>query len=177
MAQGKRGKPLENMVIRTNETYKLKGLALVDKVPTPWNVHYDKRTGKVIRAFPQEKGTVDFIGMSHGRGIAFDAKSTNETTRFPLDNIKQHQVDYLLNHQDQGGISFFIIEFAKHREQYFVPIKEIVPWWDGQFEGGRKSIPYSWFTIYCGKIKPRNGVALDYLEHCHTAYKRKEVLK
>ena len=166
LSYGKRGMQLESLIEYTNNIYKKRGMALVDKVPTPWNVHYDKRTGKVIRAFPQKKGTVDFVGISHGRSIAFDAKSTKERTRFPLSNVEQHQVDYLLQHQEQGGISFFIIFFEKHNEAYYMPINKFIGWWKGQFEGGRKSIPYDWFVLNLDKIKSRNGIPLDYLTNC-----------
>jgi recombination protein U len=172
MPQGKRGQALEECIIQSNKTYKLKGLALVDKVPTPWTVHYDKRTGRVIRAFPREKGTVDFVGISHGRGIAFDAKSTKETTRFPLKNIEQHQIDYLLQHKDQGGISFFIIDFSKKDERYYVPIEKMAEWWEDQFKGGRKSIPYEWFYLNCERIMTGNGAVINYLKHCNTAFKQ-----
>ena len=166
MNYGKRGMALENMIEYTNNIYKLKGVALVDKVPTPWNVHYDKRSGRVVRAFPQKKGTVDFVGISNGRSIAFDAKSTKERTRFPLSNVEQHQVEYLLNHQKQGGISFLIIFFEKHNEAYFMPINKFLVWWEGQFTGGRKSIPYDWFKSNVDLIQSKNGVPLDYLTHC-----------
>lgn len=166
MSYGKRGMALENLIEYSNQVYKNKGMALINKVPTPWNVHYNKRTGKVIRAFPQQKGTVDFVGISHGRAIAFDAKNTKERTRFPLSNVEQHQVDYLLNHQDQGGISFFIICFEKHNEVYYMPINKFIGWWEGQFKGGRKSIPYDWFVLNVDKIYSRNGVPLDFLTNC-----------
>lgn len=163
---GKRGMTLENMIEYTNNTYRVKGMALINKVPTPWNVHYNKRTGKVIRAFPQKKGTVDFTGISHGRSIAFEAKSTKERTRFPLQNVEEHQVNYLKMHQDQGGISFFIIYFEKHREAYFLKLNKFLKWWEEQFKGGRKSIPHKWFKFNANLIKSRNGVFLDYLSHC-----------
>ncbi|MCG5104432.1 Holliday junction resolvase RecU [Oceanobacillus alkalisoli] len=164
MSHGKRGKTLENIIEYSNKVYKNKGMALVDKVPTPWNVHYNKKTGRVVRAFPEKKGTVDFVGISHGRSIAFDAKSTKIRTSFPLKNVEQHQVDYLINHQDQGGISFFIVYFEKHNEAYYLPIDELKKWWDSQLSGGRKSIPYEWFVLNTDLIKTNNGVPLDYLE-------------
>src|SRR5699024_2486642 len=125
MAKGKRGQALENLIEYSNKSYRQKGWAVIDKVPTPWTVYYDKRTGRVVRAFPKEKGTVDFLGVSHGRGIAFDAKSTNNTTRFPLDNVKEHQLQYLLDYQEQGGIAFLIVEFAKLREIYYLKIDDL----------------------------------------------------
>lgn len=171
MSYGKRGMVLENTIEYSNQIYKNKGRALIDKVPTPWNVHYNKKTGRVIRAFPQKKGTVDFIGVSRGRAIAFDAKSTKVKTRFPLDNIEQHQVNYLIQHQAQGGISFFIIYFEAHREAYYLTIDKLVKWWEAQFKGGRKSIPYEWFVLHTEPIKAGNGVPLDYLSVCHSTEK------
>ena len=177
MSYGKRGMALENLVEYTNNIYKNKGMALIDKVPTPWSVSYDKRTGRVFRAFPQKKGTVDFVGISHGRSIAFDAKSTKERTRFPLSNVEQHQVDYLINHQDQGGISFFIIFFANHNEAYYVPFQKFLDWWERHYEGGRKSIPYKWFLLNVDKIQTKNGVPLDYLPHCQRVLRNEAIEK
>src|SRR5690625_8018006 len=113
MTQANRGKRLEDLIEYSNTIYKQKGQALIDKVPTPWSVSYDRKTKRVYRAFPQKKGTVDFIGISHGRSIAFDAKNTNIRTSFPLKNVEEHQLNYLINHQDQGGISFIIVTDRK----------------------------------------------------------------
>lgn len=172
--QGKRGQTLEIMVEHSNKAYKNRGMALVDKVPTPWNVHYNRRTGRVANAFPEKKGTVDFIGVSHGRSLAFEAKSTRIRTRLPLENFQKHQVQYLLTHQEQGGISFCIVHFEKHNETYFLKADDVIEWWNGQFEGGRKSIPYEWFKMNCDLIKSNNGVVLDYLAYCNTVYKEKQ---
>lgn len=166
MGYGKRGMALENLIQYTNKIYRAKGLALVDKVPTPWTIHYDKKTRKVYKAFPKEKSTVDFIGVFQGRSIAFDAKSTEHKTRFPLNNIKEHQIQYLKKHREHCGISFFIVEFEKHQEFYFLPIEKALEWWEGM-ENGRKSIPYKWFKENCGLIRSENGVPLDYLKYCY----------
>lgn len=164
MGYGKRGMVLEKMIDYTNNVYRQNGKALINKVPTPWNVSYDKRSGRVIRAFPEKKGTVDFVGVSHGRAIAFDTKNTKERTRFPLSNIEQHQVDYLNQYEEQGGIGFLIIAFEKHNETYLLPIRDLNGWWKGQFNRGRKSIPYAWFKLNVRKISSTNGVPLDYLK-------------
>lgn len=167
MSYGKRGQILEKAIEYSNQSYKNKGVALIDKVPTPWNVHYNKRTGRVRNAFPDRKGTVDFIGVSCGKSIAFEAKSTNIKTSFPLSNIEQHQVNYLEDHQVQGGISFLIIFFKKHNEYFFLTTDDLLEWWVAQASGGRKSIPYKWFKLNCQIIRSRNGVMLDYLEYCN----------
>jgi len=164
MAQGKRGKFLESKIEQTNNMYKAKGWALVDKVPTPWNVSYNRRTGKVFQAFPEEKGTVDFVGISQGNSIAFDAKSTDNKTSFPLKNIKHHQVKYLEIHQEQGGISFMIVDFDKLRKVFLLTYDQLKIWWVDSFRKGRKSIPYSFFNNECKQIASSRGVAVDYLE-------------
>jgi len=151
------------MIEYTNKIYLQKGWALVDKVPTPWNVRYNKKK-KISQAFPEKKGTVDFVGVSHGKSVAFDAKNTKERTRFPLANVDQHQVNYLIQHQDQGGKSFFIVHFEKMQETFFVPIDDFNVWWVSAGEGGRKSIPYTFFNLECDRIYPTNGVPVDYLK-------------
>lgn len=162
--QGKRGKALENLIDYANNQYKSKGLARVDKVPTPWNVSFDRRTGRVFRAFPEKKGTVDYIGVSHGKPIAFDAKSTKIKTSFPLKNIQEHQIRYLQDYEEQGGISFFIVEFEPLKEIYLITINQAAEWWVQSKRGGRKSIPYKYFKDECIRITSGNGIAIDYLE-------------
>ncbi|WP_373896362.1 Holliday junction resolvase RecU [Virgibacillus sp. CBA3643] len=164
MSQGKRGKALENMIEHTNSVYRSKGLALVHKEPTPWNVNYNPKK-RVNIAFPEKKGTVDFEGVSKGRSIAFDAKTTENKTSFPLKNIADHQINYLRDHQKQEGFSFIIVEFAKSQERFLLTFDQLHSWWVEMFRGGRKSIPYQYFKENCKQIRSRNGVAVDYLEH------------
>lgn len=173
MSQGKRGQFLERLIETSNKMYENKGMALIHKVPTPWNVMYDRRTGRVRNAFPERKSTVDFAGISHGRSIAFEAKTTKIRTRFPLDNFEQHQINYLIKHQEQGGVSFSIIFFEKHNEHFFLTADDLHDWWSESKVGGRKSIPYEWFTLNCDMVRSRNGIALDFLEHTNTVYKGK----
>jgi recombination protein U len=173
MGQGKRGQILEEMITLTNKAYSASGRGQIDKIPTPWNVSFDKKTRRVLSAFPQEKSTVDFIGVSRGLAIAFDAKETIINSSFPMANIEQHQVDYLLKFQKQGGMAFLIISFAKRDERYFLPIGDLMPWWNGQAKGGRKSIPYEWFSINSVIIPANNGVFVDYLTIAHSSISRR----
>lgn len=157
-----RGRVLEDIIEHSNIIYKHKGYALIDKIPTPWTVIRGKG-GKINKAFPHAKSTVDFIGLSNGTSIAFDAKSTNEKNLFPLSNIHEHQIEYLRNHDEQAGVSFLLVHFSKYQETYYLKLDDLNDWWDGQFKGGRKSIPYSWFKGKCDRIVSGNGVPLDYL--------------
>lgn len=152
-----RGASFESLIEFANNQYAAKRIALIQKVATPWKVI--RQGKKIISAFPEKKSTVDFIGVSMGRAIAFDAKSTLET-RFPLSNIEQHQIDFLERWQRQNGIAFFLIEFAKLHEVYYLSFDEVKTWWDGM-ENGRKSIPYEYFRM-CRRVE-QGRVVLDYL--------------
>lgn len=165
MSYANRGKALQILVEHTNTTYKHKGWAVVDEVPIPITITEDR--GRYIKGFKKGKSTVDYVGISQGRGIAFDAKSTKETSRFPLDNVHDHQVEYLLKYKDQGGTAFLLIEFEKLKEFYFVPINFFNEYWEAAKKGGRKSIPYKEIQLNCERIKTERGVALDYLAHCN----------
>lgn len=107
---------------------------------------------------------VDFIGVSHGRMIAFDAKSTREHTRFPLENIEEHQMAFLKSWRDQGAITFFLVEFAKKHEVYLLRFSDAEKWWEQSKQGGRKSIPYEWFVEHCDLVKSSRGITIDYLK-------------
>lgn len=157
-----RGKPFETLIEATNLQYYNKGRATIQKVPVPWKVFYDKKT-KRSQAVPDKKSTVDFIGIADGRGIAFDAKSTQERTRFPLDNISDHQFRFLKSWKDNGGISFILVEFAKLKETYVLTFKDLETWWEGAKKDGRKSIAHEWFVLNCDLVKSKNGILLDYL--------------
>lgn len=159
MSYANRGKTLQLLINHTNQAYKTKGWAVVDEVPTPTkNIR-----GKMVY---EKKSTVDYYGITQGRAIAFDAKSTREINRFDLKNVHAHQVKYLMDFQKQGGLSFFIIEFAKKQEHYFVPLNFFIKFWNDALRGGKKSIPYEEFLINCNRIQSTRGVPLDYIKHC-----------
>lgn len=161
--QGKRGMKLEEMLEMTNHTYRIKNIALVEKIPTPWRVYFDKK-GKGSRATPQKKSSVDFGGtIKGGQSIYFEAKSTINKTSFPLKNIEQHQIDYLLFVKSLGGIGFFIIEFSSIDRRFVAPVEFVNEYWMKQSIGGRKSIPLQDFMDNCFLI-PTTYVPADYLK-------------
>ena len=65
--RGLRGSTLEEMINRTNEKYREKKLALVQKIPTPITpIHINKETSQITLAYFEQKSTVDYIGAVHG---------------------------------------------------------------------------------------------------------------
>lgn len=156
-----RGQAFEKLINITNQQYYQKRRATIQKVATPWKVI--RRGSKIISAFPEEKSTVDYIGVFNGRAIAFDAKSTRETTRFDLANVEKHQIEFLTKWQQNGGIAFILIEFVKKHEVYLLTINQLNEWIKQANNGGRKSIPYEWFVMNCDQVRSRKGIVLDYL--------------
>ena len=74
-SRGLRGSTLEELVNRTNEMYREKGLALIQKIPTPITpVHMDKEHRHITLAYFEQRSTVDYIGAVQGIPVCFDAK-------------------------------------------------------------------------------------------------------
>ena len=94
-SRGLRGSTLEEMVNRTNEWYLEKGLALIQKIPTPITpVKMDKEHRQITLAYFDQRSTVDYIGAVQGIPVCFDAKECVAQT-FPLQNIHEHQVRFM----------------------------------------------------------------------------------
>ena len=158
-----RGKAFETAIKNSNDVYKLRGMAVIHKTDPPIQIQQTVPPNKVI-GFKKDKGLPDFIGVSHGRAVAFEAKKTIERTNFPLKNIKPHQMEDLTAWQDNGGLAFFLIFFEKLQECYFVRFDQVNEWWDKAREGGRKSIPYNYFLMECDLVKSGRGAIFDYLK-------------
>ena len=153
-----RGMGLETLIEHANEQYQAQGLAIIQKIATPWKVI--RRGSQIVSAFPEKKSTVDFIGTYRGRPIAFDAKSTQNKTRIPLSNFEDHQIKFLLQWLRYGGAAFFIVEFAALDEIYYL---EIMDFWE-IYKSGEKSIPVKWMREHGTRLQQGRGVVLDYLE-------------
>lgn len=161
-SQANRGQAFEDILNFTNEQYERAGIALINKRPTP--IKPTKTKGRrVLAGYFEEKSTVDYDGVYHGRAIYFEAKSTRETTRFDLGNISKHQIEHLEKAEKSGAICFFLIEFAKTHEVYFVPLATMRHYLLHAANGGRKSIPKDEFDIYTFMVEQTKRAVLDYL--------------
>ena len=148
MGQGNRGMAFEMLINLANEMYQRGGVALINKRPTPVKVIKSKGS-QVINGFYEAKSTVDYDGMCKGRAIAFEAKASENATRFDLKNIAQHQLDYLEKAEEMGAICFFLIEFSKDKSVFAVPLSIIQSYVRMSHQPkGKKSIPGEDFDIY-----------------------------
>lgn len=155
-----RGMGLETLIEYANAQYAKKGIALIQKISTPWKVI---RKGKqIVSAFPEKKSTVDFIGTYKGKPIAFDAKQTALKTRFPYANVEKHQIDFMRQWEESGGKAFLLINFTAHDKTFFLPFAYIAA---ADSSGANGSIPYKafhqWRNVH--EVIQRDGIALDYL--------------
>ena len=127
-SRGLRGSTLEEMINRTNEKYREKGLALIQKVPTPITpIKIDKTHHQITLAYFDQKSTVDYIGAVQGIPVCFDAKECDVKT-FPLQNV--HQLLIFWNRAKEGGRKSFRMEeldpayFFDTDKGYLVPYLE-----------------------------------------------------
>lgn len=141
-SRGLRGSLLEEMINITNEKYRENGLALIQKVPTPITpITIDKETRHITLAYFDQKSTVDYIGAVQGIPVCFDAKECAADT-FALQNIHQHQVDFMRDFDKQDGIAFFLIYYTAKDIMYYMGIRELNVFWERMEKGGRKSFRY-----------------------------------
>lgn len=141
-SRGLRGSTLEELVNRTNEKYLESGLALIQKIPTPITpITIDKATRHITLAYFEQKSTVDYIGVVQGIPVCFDAKEC-ALERFALQNIHEHQVEFMRLFEKQGGIAFFVIYYTHKETLYYLPYEMLRYFWDRAKEGGRKSFRF-----------------------------------
>ena len=138
-SRGLRGSTLEDLINFTNESYRDKGLALVQKIPTPIKpIKIDKESSQITLAYFEKDSTVDYIGVVQGVPVCFDAKEC-ATDTFPLANIHPHQVEFMEAFEKQGGVAFFLIFYSHENQFYYLPLRHLMIFWNRMQEGGRKS--------------------------------------
>lgn len=161
--RGLRGSTLEDLINHTNDRYRENGLALIQKVPTPITpINIDKESRHITLAYFEQKSTVDYIGVVQGIPVCFDAKECAART-FPLQNVHEHQIAFMKEFEEQGGIAFIILSFTAMDEVYYIPFSHLHKFWLRMTEGGRKSFTYdevdkSW------RVSSKRDMYVHYLE-------------
>lgn len=113
-SRGLRGSTLEDMINMTNDNYREKGLALIQKIPTPITpVKIDQSTRHITLAYFEKQSTVDYIGSVQGIPVCFDAKECAVDT-FPMMNIHEHQISFMEDFEKQEVFPLLY---------FFIPIK------------------------------------------------------
>ncbi len=138
-SRGLRGSVLEETINITVERLRQQHLALIQKIPTPITpIEMDKASRHITLAYFDKKSTVDYIGVVQGVPVCFDAKECAADT-FALQNVHEHQVEFMRDFEQQEGIAFLIIYFSHIDKYYYMRFSELDAFWKRQQEGGRKS--------------------------------------
>lgn len=168
-----RGVRFEDMINRANEYYVSHGIAAIHKKPTPIqvvSVNYPKRSAaRITEAYYKTPSTTDYNGVYKGIHLDFEAKETENKTRFPLQNIMKHQHDHLRQVQQCGGFSFLLIYFSKLNRvfllQYSRITNEILQ---------QNFLSLSFLEEVAVEIEHSNQLYLDYLSAVNTLLQTKE---
>lgn len=161
------GADFEEMINESNKFYLNKGLAAIYKKPTPIQVvstTFPKRSmARITEAYYKTPSTTDYNGVYKGYYIDFEAKSCHSNS-FPFSKIFKHQVEHLRVVHNLGGIAFLLIEFPNKEEIFLLPATMLFNLYDAMNEGGRKSIPYTYFKENAYLIKRAYAPQVDYLK-------------
>lgn len=125
-----RGMKFEHELNVTNEYYRLHGLAVIYKKPTPVTVvktSYPSRVkARITEAYYSIPSTTDYNGVYRGRYLDFEAKETMNLS-FSFTHIYPHQVSHLTSIAKSGGIAFVIIHFTRVQETWILPVAVFAP--------------------------------------------------
>ena len=162
-SRGLRGSTFEELINRTNEIYENSHLCLIQKVPTPITlIRMDEESRHITLAYFDKKSTVDYIGVVQGIPVCFDAKECNTDT-FPLQNVHQHQIEFMEKFERQQGIAFLLIHYTKRDTYYYLRFEVLFSFWKRALDGGRKSFRIEELEdAYFFQGKP--GVLVPYLD-------------
>ena len=153
--RGLRGSTLEELLNRTNEIYLEKGLALIQKIPTPITpLKIDKEHRHITLAYFEQKSTVDYIELQ-GVPVCFDAKECTSDTF--ARRISMHQVQFMTDLEKQGEWHF-VLFFSMRNELFYLPYRDMMRFWN--CEGGRKKeLPamWNWISITIWRAEKRSA--------------------
>ena len=141
--RGLRGSAFESLINSTNEYYRSKNLALVQKIPTPITpLKFDSSKKLITEAYFEKDSTVDYIGVVQEIPICFDAKEC-KTDTFSLQNIHEHQYRFMEDFEKQGGMAFILILFTDRNDMYYMRFEELKKYIDRvKDEGHAKNFKY-----------------------------------
>ena len=158
-----RGMGLENDINETNKYYRDYDIALIYKKPTPIRITKNNyQSMRVIDGFFECPSTLDYNGIYKGYYVEFDAKETKSKTSFTINNIHEHQIDYIKKVLKHNGIVFLIVRFSLLNKDYILGGKELI---DFINDNERKSIPLSYFEDNCYELNIKYAPRLDYIKY------------
>ena len=80
-----------------------------------------------------------------------------------MQNIHDHQYEFMKNFEEQNGISFLIIYYSHIDESYYLPFAKLDEFYKRSKNGGRKSFRFEEIDKEY-KIRSYKGVPIHFLE-------------
>ncbi len=171
-SRGLRGSVFEELINLTNEQYEKRGIALIQKIPTPIKpVEFDSKKRTIKLAYFEQKSTVDYIGAMKGIPICFDAKETARKS-LPFGNIHPHQVEFMKKFDAQGGLSFLLVHFTGEDVYFLLPLEILCQYYESEDVDQQHSIPRTAFEEKY-RIQPPEGGFFNYLKTALAYYEEK----
>ena len=157
-----RGMGLENDINETNKYYIAYDIALIYKKPTPIRItKTDYKAMRVTDGFFESPSTLDYNGVYKGYYIEFDAKETKSKTSFTINNIHNHQIEYIKKVLKHNGIVFLIVRFSLLNKDYILKGEDLISYINST---DKKSIPLEYFEKNCYKLEIKFAPRLDYIK-------------
>lgn len=153
-AKSKLGQELETLLETACEQYYNRGIACIQKIPTPLQIIGTTERG--LLTVPKKKSTVDYLGEFRGIPFAMEAKKTNNKTFYRIDpwEREDHQKEFL---EKWNGLKFYFISFWSIQEHYLVPYQAAKEFFQD------KKIPISWLRENYPQVPSYQGIILNYL--------------
>ncbi len=162
-SRGLRGSTFETLINDTNDYYRKHKLALVQKIPTPITpLEFNSDKHLITKAYFEKDSTVDYIGVVQGIPVCFDAKECHSDT-FSMQNIHEHQYQFMKEFDKQNGISFFLIMFTERNDYYYLRFSEFEEFVKRMEHGHPKNFKYTELDDDYF-LKSANGVLVPYLD-------------
>ncbi len=135
---------------------------MIHKVATGW-VPLRNSAGKIISAKVEDKAGVDYLGVWHQGAIAFDAKSTINTTRWPLHNLCPEQFEFLRDYRavNPHASAFILLGFLRLDLCFLLTMDLIESRWNEWKKGGQASFSVKELSEKAPSL--RLDYPLDYL--------------
>jgi len=135
------GKGFERELRATHDWYRMNGTADVIQNPNEWAFISEKEYASCMeklrkgqfppgslaecdngRKMQRVKSDVDFAGGGKGFSVCFDAKETEQQSRFPLSNLKASQIERVVRSSRCGvAIAGFMVKFTVLDRVFFIP--------------------------------------------------------
>ncbi len=164
-----RGMKFENLINESNDFYALHDRAYIHKKPTPIKVvrvqtkHENFQKKHVIsEAYYERASTTDYNGIYKGRYIDFEAKEVKYKTFNIGANLKQHQVEHLLNVQNHGAIAFLLVHFTSVDQIYILTASSLDYFL--KHNNTKSIIPIEYFEEHGYLVEQNYLPKIDYLK-------------